>query len=97
MAFCALSLIWPQPAVLAVRRGFLYEPGCKAFLSSPTKGTVEKTPHKLWIFILELCFGLPPMPLSLHSAVSRAAGPLGEAGLVAVLLVGGRKEAMPQP
>lgn len=49
------------------------------------------------LFILELCFGLPPMPLPLHSAVSRAAGPLGEAGLVAVLLVGGRKEAVSQP
>lgn len=97
MAFCPLSLIWPQPAVLAVRRGFLYAPGCKAFLCSPSKGTVEKTPHNLWIFILELCVGLPLMPLPLHTAVSRAVGPLGEAALVAMLLVGGRKEAVPQP
>lgn len=52
----------------------------------------------LWICILELCFGLPLMPLPLHSAVSRAAGPPGEAALVAVLLLGGgRKEAVPQP
>lgn len=97
MARCPLSVICPQPAVLAVKRGFLYAPGGKAFLCSPTKRTVEKTPHNLWIFILELCFGLPLMPLPLQSAVSRAVGPLGEAGLVAVLLVGGRKEAVPQP
>lgn len=48
-------------------------------------------------FTLELCFGLPLMPLAVHSAVSRAVGPLGEAGLVAGLLVGCRKGAVPQP
>lgn len=42
MAFCPLSLIWTQPTVLAVRGGFLYAPGWKAFLCSPTKGTMEK-------------------------------------------------------
>lgn len=57
----------------------------------------KKKPHNLWILMLELCFGLPLMLLPLDTAVSRAVGPLGEAGLVTVLLVGIRKEAAPQP
>lgn len=93
MAFCPLSLIWPQPAVLAVGRGFPYALGCKAFLCGPTEGAVKK-PHKVQIYILELCFGLLLMPLPLHTAVGMGAGPLGEA-CPAVMLLLGRYECPP--
>ena len=71
---------------------------CTGMQSLPLRsyrGSCEKKTHNLWMYVLELCFGLPLTPLPLHTAVSVGVGPLGEACQAVMLLLGGRKVPVP--